>query len=1447
MQISSTYRPPVEHDAPPKAQEGDGAGGAKKPPSGKGPEDARGEGEAPPKGGDDGRFPNPQLIKSIRGPFGEDFDGPEKADKKKGKEKGAGGKKPSAEGKGGDGKTPSAEGQKASRAERFDEELGRLEEGFDDLDSDDKLSFEKLNEIVAEGGEGAETAQFLIDNPDLFRAIDAVQDDETPDGVISEKDVEIFTKKAGSFSDEDKGDLLAGVPRLSDEDVGAIRTLATAYPEVFDAKGDDVFGETLELGDIAEDAKQPEELRDAARHVLENEGLKGWMDTAGKGGEADGEISLGDLRAVLNAGELKASWDPSKVDDASVDEVEAPDDELFETVAKDNGWTPVLSDGELPSLSVIDPKRQEGKIAYDDGAGHYEEDVITYEFKGETYAVSKQTSPFKYGQLENKIENVGIQQSDDDVSVDLPDSEATDFMNAKTTDDGKTVVEVFNETMKDEWAELDTSDPRREYYDLLQAKTALTGGLTYLPNKTTETVTGDETEFGDLAVMDSASLYGLVDEEGIDQRLAELATTAKVETGIDGFMQEAVDKIENKEELTDKIHETMMSDGYVDTLNESPEGGQTRYQNDLMSLKQLDPEKAAEVQAHATYGDAAKTLDEKIENGDYSDEDLELAVEDHVKTGLRSTWSTMGGGDLPDEILEEALEGKLDNVPEDQRELAKGLKEAHDVMSKSFIDSIKSGTTDGQPDMGDVTDRIEKEMGQGVSGTAALGLNYAMKSGWPSTVGGMLPASAAAYSIAGATPDAKENPTREDRMAEARLMLTTVAVGRPAAGAATSTLGKIVGQPGMAETLGIGKGLEPFQEAFKERFPDAYEKMGNPPTAKGIELEGFSEEVRDGWAGDLDKASPDGSSGGRGPVDLGSRFDDPNPLGAEKGPTSWPDPGEATADFNKSIEPAQTAAVDAADTLSQEIDKLPPDQRTQVIAQVEELAEAGGMKEGPIASKLKFVGASLGLAGSVGDAAGGVLDAVLGGEALDRIRKDGTASELPATTAQASMQMLGGIAGIGSAGTGLAAGLIGGTGVAAGLGAASGALGAGAVVFGVVGMALMGAVSQEQKENANEKTKEFFENLDEYGLAEDDWGQKLNYTQHVEKVYGLDSERRRDAFPADKPVWESQPEQYEDFTQKVEKDGAISKGWFKEWEKDHPDSALSKINDDTDDPSGHRRFGDSTDIDKKPETGTFEDFVEDIDRVEIDSIELLEDGRVAFTKDGVDQVVDPLIGSHADDTDRRDIADYLTRLHDVARPGGELDEALVDRIERIHGRTDDYNEVDDLDAFLNPDDPEGAEDVPEEEDLRALGGEGADSDAGTYGDFKENIDEVDVASIRRDEDDDGVIHFKKNGEWQKLDRNDADGLKDSDKLFGYLIELHDIVRPDGELHEDIAARIDDTFERTDDYDDIDDLKELLDSPPESDAKTVDLGGSFGDFKEDPLRQDSWSLPSGRLP
>lgn len=1083
--------------------------------------------------------------------------------------------------------------------------------------------------------------------------------------------------------------------------------------------------------------------------------------------------------------------------------------EDFRAKAKDKKWTVVEEKDGLPPVNNLKPKRVDTT-------------TITFDYQGKTYAVSEHLTPFKFSVLENKLAGTEISKTDNNIDIKVEDSQATDFMSAKTTEDGKTVGELFHDKMKKDWGKLDMKDPRRQYYELLQAKAALVGGYEYLPNETEERIFGTTgtSYLPNSVIMDQASTYGLLKEEEVSKKLAELAKNEQVIDGVDGLMKDAVAKIEDKKGLVNNIYKTMSSPEYTDMLESmDSDGAKTRFANDLKSLDYLDKEKATEIRNKILDKGLVDEITGIIDSGKFSGEALETAVNDQVQMGLQGTFSSIFGIAFADKAVQSYLKDGKADLPDDVKKGLDSYKAAVKIASNSILDSFKAK---GSFDIKDVSSRISTvlqannaDLPTGTRNGAAALLQASMKNGVLPAIGGVLAGTAAIYTL-----NKNMGDTVEERMGAARGLLIAVATMPALALATTKTLETLFDNPGMATMLGLENNTQ-LRDTYLKRFPDA----DNPISVAGsqnIELDTLDEQrsAISGRLPELDLGESSGDWAGH----FESYFDN---IAEGKGGSGSNTPNttdisieEVMSDPNERI---ATATSESGSRYSDSIDDLDEDRRASVMGMVDDRISNMGLDPSDLDknSKLKLVGTVLGTVGGMADFAGGVLDLALGGMSIDKLRKNPDA--LPSEYAAATMQLLGGISIAGMAGTSLAS-MIAGPATAAALGIASGVLGIAGVGFGAIAAIVTGVIAKQKQERKVDEVRQDFNDWSTLGVTEDDWGDKLNYTSHARYNYNYyhGTNRYYDLYPEDKPMWEARPDQYKDFTKYVDDHGRISDDWFDDWDKDHK----SGLGEGSPDPSGLPRFGD----DGKP--GNFGDFKEDIDRVDVGSIEQADDGRIIFTKDGVKQVIDPIIGGKASEKERLKIIDYLNDLYEISHPDGKRDQEIIDRITELHDESDRHNDIDYLKRALDT------------SKAPLLGREGK---AGTFSDFKEDIDRVDIGSIELDPGNSNAISFVKDGRRWQLDKNDHGSLSDRDAsaIFDYLKDLHIITQKDGARDKDLIEKITSLHDKSDKYNDLDALRtELgLDSDPSGLPLFGDGGipGTFNDFKEDVDRVDVASI------
>ncbi len=556
----------------------------------------------------------------------------------------------------------------------------------------------------------------------------------------------------------------------------------------------------------------------------------------------------------------------------------------------------------------------------------------------------------------------------------------------------------------------------------------------------------------------------------------------------------------------------------------------------------------------------------------------------------------------------------------------------------------------------------------------------------------------------------------------------------------------------------------------------------------------------------------------------------------ENFPDIWQSSGKTDA-LGKAISKAVNDASNTLGNTGIPTDGLSDAQKREIDKVAESIGKAqiGGRYTDADFSKnlgksfLRFMG------GAGLDVTGGVIDIVSGVNKLksadNALERAGAGLQIGAGSAASAMALANTISMFSSAGSNLAA-TIGNVGtkvmqgVFMGTRVAGPVLGVAGAVLGLAGTLIAEAINHKKMQKLTDKQGEFFQDLAGYGVTQEDWGDKVEYARYATFMYG-----GRDA-PDDESLFDFQAEEWEHFKETPDEHGSslnrlapylhVDGDPDSEslWEQNQAGKTTMPRRDgvikldnwrpwgDTDldatkaaDPSGLPRFGD----DGRP--GSFKDFREDIDRVDVGSIELADGGRVIFEKDGVKQVIDPLAGDNKTGREtREEIIDYLKGLHDLARPDGVYDAQRADEMNSVFAQTDRYNKLEMIEQYLDADAPAAWDENPDRVTL--FGERGS---PGTFGDFKHDIDTVDVASLRLQ--DDGNIYFKRSGKWYTLSPNAHAKLseKDYDNLVDYLRGLYDLTHDaDGVLDKRRAAKIDELQGNSDDYNDLDDLKAFLD-------------------------------------
>lgn len=181
-----------------------------------------------------------------------------------------------------------------SEANEINEHLATLNKHWDDLNGRDKVvSVEDLHkELQRKNPKEVKAAiQFLIDNPDILSKLDTAAGGGDVDGKISNADLEAFRKldpMAIARENESRN--------LSKDDTDALKTVNNNWDKFLEG----IFSSYVRKEDFERVAEKSDDkaLRDAASHIIKNPALFDMMDTMGKGGKKDGDISIRDKHGL---------------------------------------------------------------------------------------------------------------------------------------------------------------------------------------------------------------------------------------------------------------------------------------------------------------------------------------------------------------------------------------------------------------------------------------------------------------------------------------------------------------------------------------------------------------------------------------------------------------------------------------------------------------------------------------------------------------------------------------------------------------------------------------------------------------------------------------------------------------------------------------------------------------------------------------------------------------------------------------------------------------------------------------------------------------------------------------------------------------------------------------------------------------------------------------------
>lgn len=719
------------------------------------------------------------------------------------------------------------------------------------------------------------------------------------------------------------------------------------------------------------------------------------------------------------------------------------------------------------------------------------------------FIVADSVAPEHFSNMHS--EQVIRQQSGADeafTSRGLPAGGETDIMQAKTKEDDKPVGELYYEKLKEAYKDEPKDSDKAKYLRLLEAQSMLDGGFAFLPYVTEPNAfrTGDNTSYlGEKVEMEAADMRGLVDENALGEQLLELAKKPDIVADNERLLKEAIDQIADKDGLRDKVAEALRSSDYQEALGAiSPEAAQARYSTDIRTLEALDPDLAEEVKVELKFGISIDQLNQ-IFDGDAKDlrPDIIAATSDSVTVMLSTMSSSLFGAKRGADIANYYFGGgkeKGQKAPEltaEEKRTVDNMKSAQPALNEMLQERATAQLKDPKATLPPVSN---------------TDINNAMEK-------------------AKIPLNEREGATKVfGTLAKAGVLSSTAGFISLAAGLYKMSDGGLSFGETPAQRLELARNflsLVGVVGPIATMVTTSFDSLMKSPGL--VDALGIGKDLRETvWDKRFPPKVPEAVQGIELPeLDFGKKF------------TS----SDFWGEFDTHLAASRPSTEDA-------INSLPEDQRQQIINNTNLIADTPELKNAP--DKLRWVGGALSAIGGMADAAGGVLDIVLGSMGLDRLIKEGGT---PEEFAARSLQIGAGAAGAGMGATGIAAAF--GVGGAAIASAVFGAVGAGlsfiaAIITGVIGL------KKDQK--SAEEVRDYFKALEEDGLLEPGWGDKLNYLIHTryEQHYEFktDNEQYREWYPEHLTAWDAQPEHFKEFTENVEKDGHIGNDWFKDTESE---------------------------------------------------------------------------------------------------------------------------------------------------------------------------------------------------------------------------------------------------------------------------------------------------------
>ncbi len=613
-----------------------------------------------------------------------------------------------------------------------------------------------------------------------------------------------------------------------------------------------------------------------------------------------------------------------------------------------------------------------------------------------------------------------------------------------------TVQELATRKMVDGYREgidngsIAKDDPRARLVRALEAQSAYYNGRGITGYE--EAVTGFGTTwrtFDDKQTpLTSADMHDIIDGPELQKQLSELFNDETVQKDFTARLDEALGKVENRDEVRQKLIDTLSSSAYTEYLGELREQGHASEASAdisrmLAALSVLDPHEAAKAAQLLQVNALTSDLDGLVEDPSKVDEAVKNKAAGDLFTLIKTVLGTTAGisrqtiNSIDTFIKEFGGDEKIGSVTKAIESLQEKFKTGAPITADDIAKAVQ------QPYV-PLADR----------GKIAGFLGTLNNTGLLGSFSGALSLVSGVYTLVRGADSLGEDPLA--RLGVARDFISFISMGPQFTKLFDSGFA-LLGKNGVSDALGVSKTLA---ENLGAAWIPTWDKPASISSIPIANVDFKLPEIPTGFADDLAREGNDIADrvlGNATPVDELARA--------------------ATPEL-----PSGNANTDGIRKLMDDL--------------------SGSASRPPVAGSkgMRIAGSVFKTLGAAADVVGGVADIVLAAFAL----KSGVASGDKASIAMGSLQVVSGTLSL-TAGAIGAAGLFGSIGAAAAL---TGPLFIAALVLGGIAAIAGIFINHNKQQKATDKEGEWYKQLAADGLLQADWGDKVEFARYEIHNYG---------------------------------------------------------------------------------------------------------------------------------------------------------------------------------------------------------------------------------------------------------------------------------------------------------------------------------------------------------